>query len=107
MSDFLPFIVTGLATGAIYGLFGTGLVLTYKTSGIFNFGHGALATIAAYLFYALHVVHGVDWRVAAAVTILVLNQPPSGFMQLLLRSPVSPLPESPRAAEEKVPFSSL
>ena len=37
MSDFLPFIVIGISVGAIYGLAGTGLVLTYKTSGIFNF----------------------------------------------------------------------
>ena len=37
MSDFLPFVVIGISVGAIYGLAGTGLVLTYKTSGIFNF----------------------------------------------------------------------
>ena len=36
----LPFIVIGLTTGSVYGLAGTGLVLTYKTSGIFNFAHG-------------------------------------------------------------------
>src|SRR3954454_152085 len=38
-----------------------GLVLTYKTSGIFNFGQGAIATAAAYFFYDLHVVHGWGW----------------------------------------------
>ena len=53
MSDYLPFIISGIATGAIYGLAGSGLVLTYKTSGLFNFGHGAIATVAAYAFYAL------------------------------------------------------
>ena len=50
----LPFVVAGIASGAIYGLAGTGLVLTYKSSGIFNFGHGAIATVAAYVFYGLH-----------------------------------------------------
>jgi branched-subunit amino acid ABC-type transport system permease component len=55
--DLLPFIVSGIATGAIYGLAGTGLVLTYKTSGIFNFGHSAIATAGAYLFYWLHEEH--------------------------------------------------
>ena len=44
MSDYLPFIFSGLVTGGIYGLAGTGLVLTYKTSGVFNFAYGALAT---------------------------------------------------------------
>ena len=49
MQEFLPFIIAGIAAGSIYGLAATGLVLTYKTSGIFNFGQGALATAAAYL----------------------------------------------------------
>ena len=42
MADFLPFIVIGVTTGAVYGLAGVGLVLTYKTSGIFNFAYGAI-----------------------------------------------------------------
>ena len=42
MQQFLPFIIAGIAAGSIYGLAATGLVLTYKTSGIFNFGQGAL-----------------------------------------------------------------
>ena len=42
MLELLPFIVAGITSGAIYGLAGTGLVLTYKSSGIFNFGHGAI-----------------------------------------------------------------
>lgn len=67
----LPFIIAGLTTGSVYALAGVGLVLTYKTSGVFNFGHGALATISAYLFYALHVQHGVSWPVAAILCVLV------------------------------------
>jgi ABC-type branched-subunit amino acid transport system ATPase component/branched-subunit amino acid ABC-type transport system permease component len=69
----LPFIVIGLVTGAIYGLAGVGLVLTYKTSGVFNFAHGSLAAIAAYVFYTLHVQHGVAWPIAAAMVILVVG----------------------------------
>ena len=49
MSEFLPFIVIGITTGAVYGLAGVGLVLTYKTSGIFNFAYGAIAAMAAML----------------------------------------------------------
>ena len=73
MREFLPFVVSGLATGAIYGLFATGLVLTYKTSGIFNFGHGAIATVAAYVFYFLHVDHGLHWLPALVVAVFVLG----------------------------------
>lgn len=67
----LPFIIIGLVTGAVYGLAGVGLVLTYKTSGIFNFAYGALATVAVYVFYELYVVHGVNWILAATVSIAV------------------------------------
>jgi ABC-type branched-subunit amino acid transport system ATPase component/branched-subunit amino acid ABC-type transport system permease component len=69
--DFLPFIVVGLATGAVYGLAGVGLVLTYKTSGIFNFGYGAVAALVAFCFYFLRVEHGVPWPIAGAVALLV------------------------------------
>ncbi len=73
MSDFLPFIISGIASGAVFGLCGTGLVLTYKTSGIFNFGHGAIATGAAYVFYWLHVDNEVDWLPAALVSVFILG----------------------------------
>ena len=53
LDDFMPFIVIGLTAGSIYGLAGTGLVLTYKTSGVFNFAYGAIAAVAAFVFYWL------------------------------------------------------
>ena len=71
MKAFLPFIVVGIATGSIYGLAAMGLVLTYKTSGIFNFAHGAIGTAAAYFFFELRQQHGVPWPAAAAITVLV------------------------------------
>ncbi len=67
MNDFLPFIVIGLATGAVYGLAGLGLVLTYKTSGIFNFGYGSVAALDVFVFYFLHTEHGVPWPAAAVI----------------------------------------
>ncbi len=73
MTDLLPFIVSGIATGSIYGLAATGLVLTYKTSGIFNFGYGALATAAAYVFYWLYVDLELDWKLAAFLSVFVLG----------------------------------
>ena len=54
----LPFIITGITAGSIYGLAAVGLVLTYKTSGVFNLGHGAVAAGAAYAYYAVSIQHG-------------------------------------------------
>ena len=53
MHDYLPFVVIGLTTGAVYALSSLGLVLTYRTSGVFNFAHGAIGMFATYLFYSL------------------------------------------------------
>ncbi|WP_131736933.1 branched-chain amino acid ABC transporter permease/ATP-binding protein [Actinomadura roseirufa] len=73
MNGLLPFIISGVPVGAVYALAATGLVVTYKTSGVFNFGHGALATAAAYLFYWLHVDHELDWRLSLILSVGVFG----------------------------------
>lgn len=72
LQDFLPFVVIGIATGSVYGLAGTGLVLTYKTSGIFNFAYGSIAALTVFVFYFLHDEHGMAWPLAAALCLFVL-----------------------------------
>ncbi len=69
--DLLPFVVTGVLAGTVYGLAATGLVLTFKTSGILNFGHGAILTAGAALYYAATVSHGLDWKVGVVLSVLV------------------------------------
>jgi branched-subunit amino acid ABC-type transport system permease component len=71
MSDFYPFLVAGLVSGAVYGLTATGLVLTYKTSGIFNFAHGGLAAAGAYLFFQLREEWDLPWPLAFVLVVLV------------------------------------
>src|SRR5260370_7728250 len=71
MGSLLPYIILGLTSGSVYALIGLGLVLPYKTWGIFNLAPGALATASAYIFYALHFQHQVAWPVAAFVAVVV------------------------------------
>ena len=73
MRSFLPFLVTGVATGSIYALAALGLVLTYKTSGVFNFAHGAVGTVAAYVVYELREQHGWPWPAAVAMALVVVG----------------------------------
>ncbi|WP_412520799.1 ATP-binding cassette domain-containing protein [Actinomadura madurae] len=73
MNELLPFIVTGVTSGAVYGLAGSGLVITYRTSGVFNFAHGALAAVAAYVFYWLTTTVGLNWVVAFVLAVPVLG----------------------------------
>ena len=84
--DFIPFLVSGLVTGSIYGIAATGLVLTYKTSAVFNFAHGALATAAAFGFYALYVDHGLPWALAGALIVLVLAPLVGIALEILARA---------------------
>ena len=70
MRSLLPYLVAGIVTGSLYGMAGLGLVLAYRTSGVFNFGHGAVAAGAAFSFYSLHYTHGWPWPLAAVLTIL-------------------------------------
>ena len=69
----LPYIVIGVVSGSVYGLAAVGLVLSYRTSGIFNFAHGALATLSAYVFYALHIAGSVSWPIAAVISVIILG----------------------------------
>jgi ABC-type branched-subunit amino acid transport system permease subunit len=73
MNEYLPYIIFGLSSGAVYGISAMGLVLTYKTSGLFNFGHGAVCAAAAYVFYAFRQQHGLPWPAAAVLAILVFG----------------------------------
>jgi branched-subunit amino acid ABC-type transport system permease component len=79
MSDFWPFVIAGLTTGSLYGLAAMGLVLTYKTSGIFNFAHGAIAAGGAYIFYELNTRNDVPWPIAGLIVIFVVA-PFAGFL---------------------------
>ncbi|MGH9035178.1 MAG: branched-chain amino acid ABC transporter permease [Acidimicrobiia bacterium] len=47
-------LVIGLITGAGYGLVALGLVLIYKSSGVFNFAQGEFGTVAVYALWAAH-----------------------------------------------------
>ena len=85
MADLLPFIVIGLTVGSVYGLAATGLVLTYKTSGIFNFAYGALASVSVFIFYELVDVHGWPWPVAGVLCVFVLGPVMGILLELLTR----------------------
>jgi ABC-type branched-subunit amino acid transport system ATPase component/branched-subunit amino acid ABC-type transport system permease component len=85
VAQFLPFVVIGLSVGSVYGLAATGLVLTYKTSGIFNFAYGALASVSVFIFYELHDVQGWPWPLAGALCVFVVGPVTGYLLELLAR----------------------
>ena len=61
-------LFTGLAIGALYALYATGIVVVYTTTGIFNFAQAAVAAFCAYLYWQFRV----DWHWAAVPALLVV-----------------------------------
>ena len=66
MGEFLGLTISGLSLASIYAIAASGLVVTYTTSGIFNFAHGAVAMISAFVYWDLRfgdgfTSFGVQW----------------------------------------------
>lgn len=71
MERLIGVLVVAAPVGAVYALAASGLVLTYRTSRVFNFAHGAVGMFSAYLFYQAWVVWGLPLGAAAALVVLV------------------------------------
>jgi branched-subunit amino acid ABC-type transport system permease component len=69
----LPFVINGVSDGSIYSLAAIGLVLTYKTTGVFNFAIGAQAAASAYVFYSLRTNDHLAWPLAAVITLVAVT----------------------------------
>src|SRR5204862_150815 len=83
MHDFLRYTVLGLVVGSGYAVAASGLVVTYQTSGIFNFAHGAIGMFMAFVYWKIHVDAGVPTLLALALVLFVLA-PPLGVLILTL-----------------------
>ena len=71
MNKFLNLLFSGAVSGGIYAVMAAGVVLTYQTSGIFNFAHGAVAFVTAYFFFQLNTGLHVPVVPAALISVLV------------------------------------
>jgi branched-chain amino acid transport system permease protein len=96
MDQFLAYGIVGLSTAAIYAVVGSGLVLTYTTTGVFNFAHGAAGMLAAFTYWQLTV--GWGWPVPVALAAVLLVAAPAfgaGIERLIIR-PVQGLGDAER-----------
>jgi branched-chain amino acid transport system permease protein len=72
VDKFLIFTIVGLSLAAIYAVIATGLVLTYTTTGIFNFAHGAIGMLAAFMYWQLRFDWGWPTWLAVIVVLFVV-----------------------------------
>ncbi len=104
MEDFLSNTVLGLSTAAVFALAASGLVLTYTTTGIFNFAHGAIGMLGAFTYWQLHVDWG--WPVPLALAaVLLVAAPVLGL--LIERSIMRGLTDAPETIRIVVTVSLL
>lgn len=61
MTEFLVGITSGLSYGCVYALLALGLVLAFRTSGVFNLAFGALAFVVALLYSASRQANWPEW----------------------------------------------
>jgi branched-chain amino acid transport system permease protein len=71
MKDFLAFTIIGIVTGSIYAVAASGLVLTYTTSGIFNFAHGGIGMFMAFTYWELRFNHHLPAPLAIFLVVFV------------------------------------
>ena len=70
MTELITFTVVGLAIGSIYSIASAGLVVTYTTSGIFNFAHGAIGMFTAFIYWQLRWDSGWGGQWPAPIAIV-------------------------------------
>lgn len=84
-------LVIGLVNGALYGLVALGLVLVYKSSGVFNFAQGEFGTVAVYALYL-----GLSSKVNYVLAVLIALAAATLMGLLAERIIIRPLFSSPR-----------
>src|ERR1700722_12351062 len=67
------FILSGLVTGAVYGLAAMGLVFTYKVARVVNFAYGVVAMFSAYCYWQF--TNQWHWPVPVGILVSVVVIP--------------------------------
>lgn len=82
----IPIFISGLVTGSIYAISALGLVLTYVSSRVFNFAHGATGLFVAWCFYQMSQVW--NWPIVPSALIAICVVAPAigvGLWAMLYR----------------------
>ncbi len=70
MTNFLQQVVSGLASGGIFGLLALAIVLIHRATGVINFAQGEMATLSAFVCWTL-IDHGWSFWPAFGATLLL------------------------------------
>jgi branched-chain amino acid transport system permease protein len=85
MANFFQQIVSGLASGGIYGLLALALVLIHRATGVVNFAQGEMAMFSTYIAWTLTTNHGVSYWPAFVITLIASFFGGVGIHQAVIR----------------------
>jgi branched-chain amino acid transport system permease protein len=85
VTNFFQQVVSGLASGGIYGALALALVLIHRATGVINFAQGEMATFSTYILWTLTQNHGWPYWPALAFTLGVSFAGGFGVHQLVVR----------------------
>ena len=85
MAAFFQQVVSGLASGSVYGALALAIVLIHRATGVINFAQGEMATFSTYIAWTLTTNHGFSYWPAFAVTLLVSFAGGVGIHQAVIR----------------------
>ncbi len=72
MHELIIFTIGGLAAAGIYAISASGLTLTYTTTGIFNWAHGAVGMICAFAYWQMSIGWGWPTLLSILLCLFVL-----------------------------------
>ena len=72
MADLLPYLIGGLANGALYSLLALGFVLVYRATSVVNFAIGEFLLVGAYLTYTFALLLPLPLALLAALPLAFL-----------------------------------
>ena len=85
MAAFWQQVVSGLASGGIYGALALALVLIHRATGVINFAQGEMATFSTYILWTLTTNHGFSYWPAFVITLAVSFLGGIGIHQAVIR----------------------
>ncbi|MDW6026141.1 branched-chain amino acid ABC transporter permease [Mesorhizobium sp. BAC0120] len=72
--------VSGIVLASVYALMASGLSLVWTTLGIFNFAHGALMTLAAYVAWTVSDAAGLGLWLGAGIAVAIAAAVGAGIL---------------------------
>jgi branched-subunit amino acid ABC-type transport system permease component len=85
-SSFLEFTLIGISGGCVFAIAASGLVLTYTTTGVFNFAHGAVGMVSAFLFYQLRTEIGLPAPIGLLIVLGIVAPLVGLVLERIMRS---------------------